>query len=46
MSNDDNLATVKHTVGNLADGKWYFRVQAKDQNDLMSPPSEVVSKKI
>lgn len=38
--------TLGYTVTNLSDGKWYFRVQAEDQNGLMSPPSELVSKTI
>lgn len=43
---NDYPATLGYTVTNLSDGKWYFRVQVEDQNGLISPPSEVVSKTI
>lgn len=38
--------TMEYTVQNLEDGTWYFSVQAKDSNGLMSPPSDLVSKTI
>ncbi|TGN37649.1 fibronectin type III domain-containing protein, partial [Marinobacter confluentis] len=28
----------------LSEGTWYFSVQAEDDNGLMSPPSDLVSK--
>jgi hypothetical protein len=37
---------MKYTVNDLSDGTWYFSVQAKDSSGLISPPSELVSKKI
>ncbi|HKK55556.1 fibronectin type III domain-containing protein [Marinobacter sp.] len=39
-------ATLQYTVENLSAGTWYFSVQAEDNNGLLSPPSEVVSKTI
>ncbi|MDI9245113.1 fibronectin type III domain-containing protein [Marinobacter sp. CHS3-4] len=38
--------TMEYTVENLSDGKWYFTVQAEDENGLVSPPSDLVSKEI
>ena len=43
---NDYPATLGYTVMNLSAGEWYFRVQAEDQNGLMSPPSEMVTKTI
>lgn len=44
---DNNYpATLQYTVENLSAGRWYFSVQAQDNNGLLSPPSEVVSKTI
>jgi hypothetical protein len=43
---NDYPATLEYTVENLSSGKWYFSVQAEDNNGLMSPPSEVVTKTI
>lgn len=40
----DNADTMEYTVKDLADGTWYFSVQAEDNNGLMSPPSDLVSK--
>ena len=37
---------MEYTVEGLSDGTWYFSVQAEDQNGLMSPPSDLVSKTI
>jgi hypothetical protein len=42
----DEASTMQYTVKNLADGIWYFSVQVEDNQGLMSPPSEVVEKKI
>jgi len=42
----DNAATMEHTVTGLGDGTWYFSVQAEDNNGLVSPPSDLVSKTI
>jgi len=42
----DNADTMEYVVENLNDGTWYFSVQAEDNNGLMSPPSDVVSKTI
>jgi hypothetical protein len=42
----DDAYTTEYSVQNLSDGTWYFSVQAEDNNGLVSPPSEVVSKKI
>ena len=43
---NDYPATLSYTVTNLSGGEWYFRVQAEDQNGLVSPPSAMVSKTI
>lgn len=44
---DNNYpATLQYTVENLSEGEWYFTVQAEDNNGLLSPPSELVSKTI
>jgi hypothetical protein len=37
---------MKYTVEDLADGTWYFSVQVEDNNGLISPPSDLVSKNI
>ena len=42
----DSAATMEHTIDGLGDGTWYFSVQAEDNNGLMSPPSDLVSKTI
>jgi hypothetical protein len=42
----DNASTMEYTVENLADGTWYFSVQVEDNNGLISPPSDLVSKNI
>ncbi|TGN40683.1 fibronectin type III domain-containing protein [Marinobacter confluentis] len=35
---------MEYTVDGLSEGTWYFSVQAEDDNGLMSPPSDLVSK--
>lgn len=42
--NDANQ--MDYTVEDLADGTWYFSVQVEDNNGLISPPSDLVSKNI
>ena len=42
----DNAGTMEHTIDGLGDGTWYFSVQAEDNNGLVSPPSDLVSKTI
>lgn len=42
----DNASTMEYIVDGLDDGTWYFSVQAEDNNGLMSPPSDLVSKTI
>ncbi|HLV76815.1 MAG TPA: fibronectin type III domain-containing protein [Marinobacter sp.] len=38
--------TPSYTVTGLRPGTWYFRIQAKDYNGLLSAPSQMVSKTI
>ena len=40
------LIDMSYTIENLSDGTWYFTIQARDDNGLLSSPSEVVSKTI
>jgi len=42
----NNASTMEYTVEDLADGTWYFSVQVEDNNGLISPPSDLVSKNI
>lgn len=42
----DDAYTMEYTVENLSEGTWYFSVQAEDDNGLVSPPSDLVSKNI
>jgi hypothetical protein len=42
----NNASTMEYTVKDLADGTWYFSVQVEDNNGLISPPSDLVSKNI
>lgn len=39
-------STMQFTVTDLADGTWFFTVQAEDGNGLLSAPSPQVSKTI
>jgi hypothetical protein len=40
------LIDMSYTIENLSAGTWYFTIQARDDNGLLSSPSEVVSKNI
>jgi hypothetical protein len=40
------LIDMSYTIENLAPGTWYFTIQARDSNGLLSSPSKVVSKNI
>jgi len=39
-------ANMTHRVTGLGAGVWYFTILVQDNNGLLSPPSEVVDKKI
>jgi len=40
------LIDMSYTIENLSAGTWYFTIQARDDNGLLSSPSAVVSKTI
>ena len=40
------LIEMSYTIENLSAGTWYFTIQARDDNGLLSSPSRVVSKTI
>ncbi|EAZ99972.1 fibronectin type III domain-containing protein [Marinobacter sp. ELB17] len=40
------LIDMSYTIENLSAGTWYFTIQARDDNGLLSSPSVVVSKNI
>lgn len=40
------LYDLSFTIEHLAPGTWYFAIQAKDDDGLLSVPSKVVSKRI
>jgi len=40
------LIEMSYTIENLSAGTWYFTIQARDDNGLLSSPSNVVSKTI
>ncbi|MEH6354938.1 MAG: fibronectin type III domain-containing protein [Marinobacter sp.] len=40
------LVDMSYTIENLSAGTWYFTIQAKDDNGLLSSPSAIVSKNI
>jgi len=41
-----DLIDMSYTIENLSAGTWYFSIQARDNNGLLSSPSAVVSKNI
>lgn len=40
------LHELSFTIEDLSEGTWYFTIQARDDNGLLSLPSEVVNKSI
>jgi hypothetical protein len=46
FDNAEGLIDMSYTIENLSAGTWYFTVQARDDDGLLSSPSVVVSKNI
>ncbi len=42
----NDASTMDYTISNLDNGTWYFTIQVKDVDGLVSAPSEQVSKTI
>lgn len=42
----DSASVMDHTISNLDNGTWYFRIRVEDVDGLVSAPSEQVSKTI
>ncbi len=40
------LYDLSFTIYNLSNGTWYFTIQARDDDGLLSSPSEVVNKSV